>query len=104
MAVDAVGRNFEVIGEAARHVDAATAMRLADVPWQDMRDPRNLLIHEYFGISVAIIWETISRDWRSVREATGYEGLKNQSWAHGPTGPAWGHAALSFRNPFSDTR
>jgi uncharacterized protein with HEPN domain len=30
---------------------------------------RHLLIHEYFGVSVAIIWETISRDLRSVREA-----------------------------------
>jgi uncharacterized protein with HEPN domain len=59
MAVDAVVRNFEVIGEAARHVDAATATRLADIPWQDMRDLRNLLIHEYFGVSVAIIWETV---------------------------------------------
>ncbi len=69
MAVDAVVRNLEVIGEAARHVDAVTAARLADVPWQDMRDLRNLLIHEYFGVSVPIIWETISRDLRPVREA-----------------------------------
>ena len=50
-------------------MDAATATRLADIPWQDMRDLRNLLTHEYFGVSVAIIWETISRDLRSVREA-----------------------------------
>ena len=69
MAVDAVVRNFEVIGEAARHIDADTAARLSDVPWQDMCDLRNLLIHEYFGVSVAIIWETISRDLRPVREA-----------------------------------
>ena len=69
MAIDAVVRNLEVIGEAARHVDADTVSRLADVPWQDMRDLRNLLIHEYFGISVAIIRETIARDLRPVREA-----------------------------------
>ncbi len=50
-------------------MDAETAARLSDVPWQDMRDLRNLLIHEYFGVSVAIIWETISRDLRPVREA-----------------------------------
>ncbi len=68
MAVDAVVRNFEVIGEAARHVDAVTVARLSEIPWQDMRDLRNLLIHEYFGVSVPIIWETISRDLRSVRE------------------------------------
>ncbi len=65
MAVDAVVRNFEVIGEAARHIDADTAARLSDVPWQDMRDLRNLLVHEYFGVSVAIIWETISPRRRS---------------------------------------
>ena len=50
-------------------MDAETAARLSDVPWQGMRDLRNLLIHEYFGVSVAIIWETISRDLRPVREA-----------------------------------
>jgi len=32
-------------------------------------DLRNLLIHEYFGVSVAIIWETIARDLRPVRAA-----------------------------------
>jgi len=69
MTVDAVVRNLEVIGEAARHVDGVTAARLAEIPWQDMRDLRNLLIHEYFGVSVGIIWETISRDLRPVREA-----------------------------------
>ena len=62
-------RNVEVIGEAARHIDADTAARLSDVPWQDMCDLRNLLIHEYFGVSVAIIWETVSRDLLPVREA-----------------------------------
>jgi uncharacterized protein with HEPN domain len=69
MTIDAVVRNLEVIGEAARHVDAETAARLPDVPWQDMRGLRNLLIHEYFGVSTSIVWETISRDLRPVREA-----------------------------------
>jgi len=62
MAVDAVVRNLEVIGEAARQVDDATIQRLAGVPWREMRDLRNLLVHEYFGVSVPIIWETIVRD------------------------------------------
>ena len=62
MAVDAVVRNLEVIGETARQVDDATIQRLAGVPWREMRDLRNLLVHEYFGVSVPIIWETIVRD------------------------------------------
>lgn len=61
MAVDAVIRNLEVIGEAARHVDDTTAQRLPKVPWREMRDLRNLLAHEYFGVSTSIIWETVVR-------------------------------------------
>ncbi len=61
MVVDAVVRNLEVIGEAVRHVDDATMVRLPGVPWRDMRDLRNLLVHEYFGVSVTI-WETVIRD------------------------------------------
>ncbi len=41
-------------------MDVETAARLSDVPWEDMRDIRNLLIHQYFGVSVAFIWETIA--------------------------------------------
>jgi hypothetical protein len=49
MAVDAVVRILEVIGEAARHVDETTAQRYPDVPWRETRDPRNPRAHEYFG-------------------------------------------------------
>lgn len=69
MAVDAVVRNLEVMGEAARHIDDATAALCPDVPWQDIRDMRNVLIHEYFGVSVPILWETVERDLPSLRVA-----------------------------------
>ena len=67
--VDAVVRNLEVLGEAARHIDADTVGRLPNVPWRDMADLRNLLIHEYFGISLDIVWATIERDLRPLRKA-----------------------------------
>jgi uncharacterized protein with HEPN domain len=67
--IDAVIRNFEIIGEAARHVDDDTCARCPDVPWQDMRDMRNLLLHEYFGVSIRIVWDTIQRDLPSVSKA-----------------------------------
>jgi hypothetical protein len=67
--VDAVVRNLEVIGEAAQHLDADIAAQLPQVPWRELQAMRNLLIHEYFGVSVSIIWETISRDLSPVREA-----------------------------------
>lgn len=68
MAVDAVVRNLEVIGEAARLVDETTAQRFPDVPWREMGDLRNLLAHEYFGVSASIIWEMVVRDLPPVLE------------------------------------
>jgi uncharacterized protein with HEPN domain len=36
--------------------------RFPDVPWQDIKDFRNLLTHEYFGIDLQIVWNTIESD------------------------------------------
>jgi len=59
MTVDAVYRNLEVIGEAARHIPTEIASRHPDVPWSRMRGMRNVLIHEYFGADLETIWKTI---------------------------------------------
>jgi len=60
--IDAVVRNFEIIGEAASHMPEEMVASHPDIPWQDMRDMRNVLAHEYFGINEKIIWETIQND------------------------------------------
>ena len=62
MAVDAVVRNLTVIGEAARHIPPEAQERYPHVPWAEMRAIRNILTHEYFGVSLPILWETIARD------------------------------------------
>jgi uncharacterized protein with HEPN domain len=49
--VDAVIRNLIVIGEAAGRVPDDVALVHPEIPWKDMRDMRNLVIHEYFGVS-----------------------------------------------------
>lgn len=61
-AVDAVIRNVEIIGEASRHLPTDICARFPEVPWNEMRGIRNVLIHEYFGIDVEVLWETIKRD------------------------------------------
>jgi uncharacterized protein with HEPN domain len=66
MSVDAVIRNLEVIGEAARHIPAEIEAKHPDVGWQEMRAIRNILIHEYFGIDLTIVWQTIREDLPSV--------------------------------------
>ena len=60
--VDAVIRNLEVLGEAARHVPETERMDYPNVPWQDVADMRNVLVHEYFGVDLDILWLTATRD------------------------------------------
>jgi hypothetical protein len=60
--IDAVIRNFTVIGEAANHLPDELVSHQPGVPWAEMRGMRNVVIHEYFGVSLAILWETIQHD------------------------------------------
>jgi uncharacterized protein with HEPN domain len=60
--VDAVVRNLEVIGEAARHIPPAIELRHPDLPWVEMRGMRNILVHEYFGVNLSILWHTTQQN------------------------------------------
>ena len=55
--VDAVIRNFEIIGEAAKNLPDSIKEKYHDVPWQEIYLLRNKVSHEYFGIDYAIIWD-----------------------------------------------
>ncbi|MDR0612242.1 MAG: DUF86 domain-containing protein [Dysgonamonadaceae bacterium] len=57
--VDAVIRNFEIIGEAAKNVPAEIREQYSDVPWNEMYSLRNRISHAYFGIDYEIIWDII---------------------------------------------
>ena len=60
--VDAVIRNFIIIGEAACHIPEDICAAHTEIPWQDMRAMRNFVVHEYFGVSDKILWDTIQKD------------------------------------------
>lgn len=60
--VDAVIRNLEVIGEAAGYIPLEIQERFPDISWLEMRGMRNILVHQYFGVSLPIIWHTIEND------------------------------------------
>ena len=57
--VDAVVRNFEVIGEAAKHIPERARKLYPSVPWRDMAGMRDRLIHGYFGVNLDVVWKTI---------------------------------------------
>ncbi|MDO9254712.1 MAG: DUF86 domain-containing protein [Bacteroidales bacterium] len=55
--VDAVIRNFEIIGEASRNVPVEIKEKYPNVPWSEMYLLRNKVSHEYFGVDYEIIWD-----------------------------------------------
>jgi len=65
----AVIREFEIIGEAVGKLPEALKRRRPDVEWQDIKDFRNLLTHEYFGVDLEIVWKIIEDDLPVLMEA-----------------------------------
>lgn len=62
MLVDAVVRNFEIIGEATRNIPDEIINKYPEIPWKKMYGLRNLISHEYFGIDYEMIWKIIGDD------------------------------------------
>lgn len=60
--VNAVVRSLEIIGEAANKIPSAILTNYHGIPWQEIIGMRNRLIHEYFGVDLDIVWQTIKDD------------------------------------------
>ncbi len=58
--VDAVIRNLEIIGEAVKALPQDLRDLHSDVPWKNIAGFRDVLIHNYFGISIAIVWDVLT--------------------------------------------
>jgi len=56
---DAVERNFEIIGEASSRIPAEFKKEHNDIEWRILKDFRNFIIHEYFGVDNQMVWNTI---------------------------------------------
>ncbi len=55
-------RELEIIGEAVGKLSDELKSSYTKVQWRDIRDLRNLLIHEYFGVDLEIIWNIVTID------------------------------------------
>lgn len=53
---------LEIIGEATAALSEELTSKFSEVEWRTLKAVRNILVHEYFGISYEIIWDTIQQD------------------------------------------
>lgn len=58
----AVTRALEVMGEATKNIPESIRGKYPTLPWKEMAGMRDKLIHEYFGVKLQVIWETITKD------------------------------------------
>jgi uncharacterized protein with HEPN domain len=59
---DAVIRQLEIIGEAARLLPDSVKQANPQVPWRDISGMRNHLIHRYFKVDIDEVWRTAQSD------------------------------------------
>jgi uncharacterized protein with HEPN domain len=57
--LDAVVRNLEVIGEATKKIPESIRTRHTAIDWKKIAGLRDILIHEYFGVDVEVIWDIL---------------------------------------------
>lgn len=62
MAQDAIIRQFEIVGEAAKNLSDVTRRQAPDLPWKAMAGMRDKLIHQYFGVDIWQVYKTARED------------------------------------------
>ena len=60
--IDAVVRNLEILGEAARQMPEEFISSHPEVPWRTIAGLRNRIVHDYFGLDLDIVWQIIQND------------------------------------------
>ncbi len=59
---DAVLRRLEIIGEAVKHLPDQIRKKNTSIPWRQIAGMRDIIIHEYFGITLEMIWVVVTED------------------------------------------
>lgn len=66
---DAVIRNLEIIGEAAKALGRETTASAPEIPWTDIAGLRDRLIHRYFSIDLELVWDVVSSELEPLERA-----------------------------------
>jgi uncharacterized protein with HEPN domain len=66
---DAVIRNLEIIGEATKNISTEFRSQHPEIPWRAMAGMRDVLIHNYMGVDLNIVWNTIDRELPKIKRS-----------------------------------
>lgn len=69
MTIDAVARNLEIIGEAAKNIPAEILAARPEVVWSDVAKFRDVIAHQYFRVKLTVVWDAISNEIGGIRTA-----------------------------------
>lgn len=59
---DATLRRLEVIGQAVRNIPDSFRATHPQIPWKKIAGLRDMLIHEYFGVDMGLVWKVVDKD------------------------------------------
>ena len=62
MLQDALVRNIEIIGEAAKNLSDEIRAENPEIPWRDVTRMRDKIVHHYFRLNLEVIWQTATED------------------------------------------
>ncbi|MBI4118767.1 MAG: DUF86 domain-containing protein [Parcubacteria group bacterium] len=65
---DGIIRELEIIGEASKNLSQDFKDKHNVIPWRKIMSNRDRLIHEYFGVSLKAVWQTLEQDLPKLKE------------------------------------
>ena len=60
--VDAIIRNFTILGESIKNLPKEIKQKYPDIPWREIMGMRNKIVHEYFAVDEEILWKSVTED------------------------------------------
>ena len=66
---DAVIRNLQVMAESSQRLDDLTKNAYPDIPWKEISGFRNILVHDYLGVDLEVIWSVVEQELPGLRDA-----------------------------------